>query len=472
MAKNKRPGFGARLLIFLLQLVLAIAVLFFVARALPADLSFRSLRSGLSNTLLITTPEPETPTAEPTVAPTFLPDPTEAPIDTEPTSPAFLDTGDEGGDDTGDEGTDGFPGEDGGDDTGDEGNALTVLSNDIGDDATAAPDITFAPVVTPQPAAASEPITITISAAGDCTLGGDETNGGFARFKKYYDNQGEEYFFASVREIFEADDLTIVNLEGTFTNAKTRKDKTFAFRGNPAYVKILTSGSVELVSLENNHSQDYYSQGIADTKKTLSFVGIGYAGLGEKYIGEVKGLQVGMLSYRVWDMTVDGMTSDIRELREQCDLVIVCMHWGEEKQGKANATQIKLGHAAVDAGADLVLGTHPHVVGSIELYNGKYIVYSLGNFCFGGNSNPADKDTFIFQETFTLVDGAITETDISIIPCRVSSSTTTNDYQPTPIPYDEGGKAILKRIMECSQQFDSVPDWDAVAAKLSAHTEG
>ena len=468
MAKKKRPGFGTKLLLFLLQLVLAVVVLFFVARALPGDLSFRSLRSGLSNSLLITTPEPENTVEEPTLAPTFLPDPTNAVVVLEPTVPAFSDDDfapdetDEGDAFAADEPGDGFD-----DDLPEEqGNALTGLSDPVGDEP-AVPDITFAPVVTPAPIAASEPVEITISAAGDCTLGGDETNGGFARFKKYYDSQGEEYFLANVREIFEADDLTIVNLEGALTKATTRKDKTFAFRGNPAYVRILTSGSVELVSLDNNHSQDYYSQGTADTKKTLNYVGIGYAGLGEKHIAEVKGLKVGFLSYRVWDMSVDGMTADVKEMREECDLVVVSMHWGEEKQGKANATQIKLGHAAVDAGADLVLGTHPHVVGSIEIYNGKYIVYSLGNFCFGGNSNPADKDTFIFQQTFTLTDGEITGTDVSIIPCRVSSSTTTNDYQPTPVPYDEGGKAILKKIVDCSKQFDSVPDWEAIVAKLT-----
>lgn len=309
--------------------------------------------------------------------------------------------------------------------------------------------------------------TITISAAGDCTLGGDEKNGGYARFEKVYEQNGAEYFLKSVADIFEEDDLTIVNLEGALTAETKRKDKTFSFRGRPAYATILSSASVEAVSLDNNHSQDYYSQGLADTRKALKYVGVGYAGLGDIYATQINGVKIGMLSYRVWDVDAQSMKNEIAKVKQECDLVIVCMHWGDEKVSKANKTQIKLGHAAIDAGADLVLGTHPHVVGGIEKYNNRYIVYSLGNFCFGGNANPDDKDTFIFQITYNMENGKIAGDEVNVIPCRVSSVNNTNDYQPTPVSYANGGKTIIKNIAKLSQQFEATCDWNAVIAKQS-----
>ncbi len=472
MSNQKKKSFGGKLLLGLIEIVIAIAILFFVVKALPKDLqdmTITSIGSGISQSLLITTPEPEdeigqedteitTPapspvtlmTSDPTLEPTEVLENTdeeqgEVAFPTE--EPTEIPTEVENSDETGD---------------------LTSETEDGLET-----DPTEAPVTDEEETLVSTARTssITISAAGDCTLGGDTTNGGYNRFKKVYDANGEEYFFANVKEIFEADDITIVNLEGALTKTDSRKDKTFSFRGDPAFGKILTAGSVEVVSIDNNHSQDYYSQGLADTKKSLDFVDVGYAGLGTTYSTTVEGVNIGFLSYRVWEMDIDKMVSDIQTMKQENDLVVVSIHWGDEKVGKASKQQIKLGHAAVDAGADLVLGHHPHVVGSIELYNGKYIVYSLGNFCFGGNSNPEDKDTFIFQQTFNFENGEVTGTEINIIPCSVSSVSDTNNYQPTPIAYDEGGKDILKRIVKLSQQFEesgTMPDWAAVIAKMDA----
>jgi len=477
MANKKKSNFGGKLLLFLLELVLAVAILFFVAKMLPKDLTLTSIGSGISESLLITTPAPEV-TDEPTAAPTpvalVTPEITEEPeeepevgLATEVPTESGIEETDETEADAS-ESTDGMIESETGADA--EAADDQTDSGETTGDEQAEPAITEAPAVTPEPELVSTARTssITITAAGDCTLGGDETNGGLARFEKVFDTHGEEYFFENVRHIFEQDDITIVNLEGTFTGESSRKDTQFAFKGDPRFAKILTAGSVEVVSIDNNHTQDYYSQGLADTKKTLDYVGVGYAGLGEKHIMTVEGMTVGFLSYRVWTVDVGTMTSEIQALKQECDLVVVSMHWGEEKVGKANKTQIKLGHAAVDAGADLVLGHHPHVVGSIEVYNGKYIVYSLGNFCFGGNSNPADKDTFIFQQTFNFTEGELTGTEIEIIPCSISSVSDTNDYKPTPLAYEEGGLDVMKKIIKHSQQFESVPDWKTILTEMEA----
>jgi poly-gamma-glutamate synthesis protein (capsule biosynthesis protein) len=126
------------------------------------------------------------------------------------------------------------------------------------------------------------------------------------------------------------------------------------------------------------------------------------------------------------------------------------IHWGEERVYSATDAQVAYGRALVDAGADLVLGSHSHVVGGIELYNGKYIVYGLGNFCFGGNSNPSDKDAMIFQQTFVLdPDAGIVDGGISVIPVSTSSVAYANDYRPTPLSGMEA-RRVLRKIDDYS----------------------
>jgi poly-gamma-glutamate synthesis protein (capsule biosynthesis protein) len=124
----------------------------------------------------------------------------------------------------------------------------------------------------------------------------------------------------------------------------------------------------------------------------------------------------------------------IQSLQDQGAEIIVCsFHWGLEMDYTPEADQVELAHAAIDAGATLVIGHHPHVLQGVEVYQGRYIVYSLGNFCFGGNSNPPDYDCMIFQQTFTVTDGVpAADEDIQVIPCSVSSSASVNNYQPTP----------------------------------------
>ena len=145
------------------------------------------------------------------------------------------------------------------------------------------------------------------------------------------------------------------------------------------------------------------------------------------------------------------------QLKEQgAQLIIVSFHWGTEKSNIPDDAQKTLAHLAIDQGADLVVGHHPHVLQGIEKYQGKNIVYSLGNFCFGGNKNPSDKDTMIFQQTFTFVDGVLqTEIDAQIIPARVSGANSYNNYQPIIAEGDQ--KAEIIQIMnDISAPFGGV----------------
>lgn len=305
--------------------------------------------------------------------------------------------------------------------------------------------------------AQSNIIDITISAAGDCTLGYD-VNFGYTNsfnYEFFKQNKDYTYFFKNVKDIFSKDDLTIVNFEGTLTNETKMANKKFRFKGLPEFTNILKAGSIEAVNLANNHTYDYLVKGYKDTINYLGKSGIIYFGREHRRIVEIKGIKVGLLGYEGWSNTKalrNRIKSDIKYLKSKgAKLVIVSFHWGEERKYFANATQKGLARFTIDSGADLILGHHPHVIQGIENYKGKMIIYSLGNFCFGGNKNPQDKDTFIFKQTFKFKDGKLIDNkNYEIIPCSVSSVTNRNNYQPTPLK-DKDAKRVLDRIKSYSR---------------------
>ncbi|MDR1531163.1 MAG: CapA family protein [Clostridiales bacterium] len=296
-----------------------------------------------------------------------------------------------------------------------------------------------------------EETTITISAAGDCTLGSDYRAGYHNSLLHEYERQGtEEYFLRNVRHIFEADDLTLANLEGPLTDAEAHEDKEFVFKGPPSLALALSAGGVDAVTIANNHTYDYLAKGYADTMESLDDAGVDYFGNGLTLMKEVKGVKIGLFGYRVWDASrynKDRIAEAITALREDGARIIVAFyHWGEEKQYYPNAVQKEMGRFTIDCGANLVLGSHPHVLQGVEVYKGRNIIYSLGNFCYGGSRHPADPDTFIFQQVFTVRgQRLLNDNACTIIPASVSSVQDRNNFQPTPM---DGGDAdrILEKI--------------------------
>lgn len=302
---------------------------------------------------------------------------------------------------------------------------------------------------------------LTVSLMGDCTLGTDEAFNYDTSLNAYFATQGADYFFQNVRPILEADDLSIVNMEGTLTESTERNWEKFAFKGSPDFVNILSGSSVEAANIANNHSHDYGDQSFEDTKATLKEAGITPFGYDDTAVVTVKGVKVGLVGiYELNDHLErkQQLKDNIAQVRRDgADLIIVVFHWGNERETVPDSNQMTLGHLAVDYGADLVVGHHPHVLQGIEEYRGRYIVYSLANFCFGGNSAPSDMDTMIFQQTFTLRNGEVLcDSNTKIIPCSVSSATGYNNYQPTP---SEGSEAerILQKIEDLSSQIPAVP---------------
>jgi poly-gamma-glutamate capsule biosynthesis protein CapA/YwtB (metallophosphatase superfamily) len=309
---------------------------------------------------------------------------------------------------------------------------------------------------------------ITMSAAGDVTLGRDENYGYTNSFDYEAEKQGINFFVKNIQDIFQHDDFTTVNLETTLTTATQKASKKFRFKGDPSYAKILTLAGIEAVNLANNHTYDYLQQGFEDTIKNLNKEKIGYFGYEHKLLTDVKGIKIGALGYKGWienETVRQQIFTDIRTLREQgAKLILVHFHWGDERSYIPNNVQKSLGRFTIDSGADLVVGHHPHVVQGIEEYKGKFIVYSLGNFMFGGNKNPSDKDTFIFQQTFYFQNGQLTDRkEINIIPFRISSVTTRNNYQPTPLE-GEDAERVKTKIFDLSAKINK-PTWVAYEVK-------
>lgn len=299
-----------------------------------------------------------------------------------------------------------------------------------------------------------EPVSLTVSVVGDCTLGTDESFDYDTSLNAYYYEYGKEYFFSNVRSIFEADDLTIANFEGTLTDSEEREGKQFAFKAPAEFAGILSCSSVETVNTANNHSHDYGEQSFSDTLQALDAEGIVHFGYDETAVVDVKGIKVGLVGiYELNDHLErkEQLKTNISRVKEEgAQLVIVIFHWGNEKEEVPDTNQMTLGRLAIDEGADLVCGHHPHVLQGIEEYKGKNIVYSLGNFCFGGNSYPSDMDSMIFQQTFTIdKDGVKADNVTRIIPCSISSDYDYNNYQPTPAE-DEEADRILQKIEERS----------------------
>lgn len=305
----------------------------------------------------------------------------------------------------------------------------------------------------------SDKTSITISAVGDCTIGTDTnfsyTNSLNNRLKIVKDYA---YFFDGVYEILNNDDLTIANLEGTFTNATVKNPKTYNFKGDKDFVNILVKGSVEAVNVANNHTYDYRQEGYNDTIDVLKDSEIEYFGYENYSIIDINGIIIGLAGISMYGHNACSYNEAIIEIDKAVtyfdgvgvNLKIFSFHWGIEKSLEQNSIQIKLAHYAIDQGVDLILGHHPHVLQGIEKYNGKYIVYSLANFVFGGNSYPYDRDSMIFQIKFNFENKKILDAVITIIPVSITSSDNGyNDYRPKILTGSQKTR-VLKKIMKYS----------------------
>jgi poly-gamma-glutamate synthesis protein (capsule biosynthesis protein) len=299
--------------------------------------------------------------------------------------------------------------------------------------------------------------TVTISLIGDCTLASEEDATYAGSFQNYYDTYGASYFFGQVKSLFEGDDLTVASLESTFTLSDNRADKEETFKADPSYADILTAGGIDVVSIANDHTHDYGNESYVDTLANLDNAGVGRFGYENTLLVQVSGISVGLTG--VWEEAVDTdyqaqLMENIQALQDQgAQLVIAYIHWGDTTDEAPSDEHITLAHQAIDAGADLVVGSHPQLLQSIERYHGRYIAYSLGGFCVGAE-DPGEYDTLVLQQTFTLVDGVCQDDPVlDLIPCTISSQENTNDYCPT-LATGEAAQAILDKVYARSDLID------------------
>ena len=276
----------------------------------------------------------------------------------------------------------------------------------------------------------------TLSFAGDCALADRK---GKTSSTTFINVVGDNYAypFADVQDYFATDDCTFINLEAPLTDGGTPDaKKEFVFKGPTRYVNILTEGSIEFANVVNNHTLDYGEVGYTDTLSTLDKAGIHYAEKdGTVLFTTESGLVVGVYA-DIDPQNTRGIAEAIKKLRDDgAEVVVVSLHWGYEYYYKHNGTQKKIARYAIDHGADIVYGHHPHVLQEIETYKDGYIFYSLGNFAFGGNGNPPDKDTAIIQmQIVRELDGSVHLGEMTIVPCFVSGAGSYgNDYQPCPM---------------------------------------
>jgi poly-gamma-glutamate synthesis protein (capsule biosynthesis protein) len=333
------------------------------------------------------------------------------------------------------------------------------------------------PAGAPDAGPPARPITLVVG--GDVTLGHNH--------QKYFDEQvakgrsREEmlaYGFKEVRALGDAADLFVVNLECPFTEGGEKLPKNFNFRARPDLVGALAAGGVDVVSLANNHLMDYGAQGLVDTLATLEQARIPYFGAGRNLaearkpaILTVEGVRVAFLGYfflgernieppevYATESTpgVAGHFSDVdameRMLREdilaakgQADVVLPFFHWGREGTYTPEPYQVRLAHAAIEAGASGVLGSHPHVLQAMELYQGAPVVYSLGNFVFGGNWNPRDKRSALWKGRF----GPGGYLSSEVLPLR-SDRFPEFPFQPVPVT-GEDAEAVMRLLASSSQ---------------------
>lgn len=290
---------------------------------------------------------------------------------------------------------------------------------------------------------------------------------------------GYELPYEYVRGLFQNDDLSVLNLETPVTTGgEPAEDKTYVFKSPPKAIEPMVQAGVDAVNLANNHVLDQGVPGLLDTMKALRQQNVMYVGAGKNskeayapvYL-ERRGIKIALFGFSrvvpepgwVAGANKPGVASvyapeaalnAIKAARKNSDLVFVIAHWGKERTTKLEKHQQELAHAFIDAGADLVIGGHPHVMQGLEQYKGKWIAYSTGNFIFTKSKDPKTWETAVFAASCTR-DG---DCDLKLIPFRTELG------QPVPMSAEDGNK-LLQEIEGFSPGVRISEDGDVSASK-------
>ncbi|MCI8388727.1 MAG: CapA family protein [Clostridiales bacterium] len=287
---------------------------------------------------------------------------------------------------------------------------------------------------------------ITLSFVGDLMLATDRGGEYAGSFNKLANEVEPSYFLENFIELFESDDWTIGNLENVFTDDPTvqPRDKGYTpaywYKSKTANTAILNAGSVEVVSLANNHSEDYGKKGYSDTRDALDEADVIWGDNNNMVILEKEGFKIAVYCTTFYYNSYDLIIS--KKLAEtEADYKIVYFHGGTERVHVPDSWKATGAHRMIDNGADLVIGGHPHVLQPIEIYKGKTIIHSLGNFCFGGSRSEENR-TMVYRLYLQLTDGELTSVTDEVIPCYLYSDL----YKPAIIT-DETDKANVMAFL-------------------------
>lgn len=293
---------------------------------------------------------------------------------------------------------------------------------------------------------------LTITLGGDVVLGTREKwQAEEIALPAVLAREGYGYPFRNLLPIFQADDMTLVNLECVL-KADGRgedKDKLYRFRGLPEYTKVLRAASIEQVNIANNHHIDYGKDGRASTVEALTAANIPSSGYGSLYIWEKDGHRIGFGGCRetTWRQDRDTIAREVEKLRSLgCEVVIYSCHWGTEYSPTHDSKlQLAMAQSAVDAGVDIVVGTHPHVVQGIEYRDGTLILYSLGNLMFGGTHDMTTFDAMLAQVRLRFGAQGYEGAALSLLPVLTSGSAPFNDFCPV-LAEGEDALRILAKV--------------------------
>jgi hypothetical protein len=260
------------------------------------------------------------------------------------------------------------------------------------------------------------------------------------------------YPVAATKKITAAADLTVINLEAPLIEGCPYHDSGLIFCGQTGFTAALVAAGVDVATLENNHIANYGPAGIAETEEALAAAGIDFADRNTPAVSDVRGLKFGFLAFNGVEDTIDrkAMKAQIKALGSRVDVLIVAVHWGAEyvslpqtAPGIAEDDPMEIAHLAVDAGADLIIGNHPHWVQAVELYKGKFIAYAHGNFIF---------DQMWSYETRVSVIGRYTFYDDALVGVEFIPTLIEDYAQPVPMKGAEA-QAVLDGMKAASDEL-------------------
>jgi len=310
---------------------------------------------------------------------------------------------------------------------------------------------------------------ITLTFVGDNSFGTYPETPEHLKFDNVFKaNSGNNYYvFKNSLPWFNSDDFTIINAESAFTNETKAENKMWRIKSDPAHAAFLPASGVEAANLANNHTRDYFEAGYEDTLKAFAENQVAVFNDGMPLNTKIGDIDTVFLGYdcRMSQQNPEFLArivEEVKHYKRPDNLVIVNMHWGVEYRETPVEYQTRFGRSVLDAGADIIMGAHPHRLESIENYNGKYIIYSMGDYAFGADPTLLSRKTAMFRLQFAKEDDTVVMKGLSIVPTLENSdgSTNENNYQPLPVFGKEAEDIINELITISSPIENGVTEYD------------